>query len=109
MRFGTQTLIFLLTAATLLSALPVDKVILRYLCPTSRIHPVCKTVANINQRNDIQEREELYPAPDLGRIKVEDKREELYPAPDLGRIKVEDKREELYPAPDLGRIKVEDK
>ncbi|KAI4208860.1 MAG: hypothetical protein LQ351_008143 [Letrouitia transgressa] len=55
-------------------------------------------------------REELYPAPDLGRIKVNDKREELYPAPDLGRIKVTDKakREELYPAPDLGRITVND-
>ncbi|MDI1491751.1 MAG: hypothetical protein OHK93_002961 [Ramalina farinacea] len=66
------------------------------------------------KQEQLSKRVELYPAPDLGRIKVDDnldKRVELYPAPDLGRIKVEDdldKRTELYPAPDLGRIKVDD-
>jgi hypothetical protein len=33
MRFVTQAVAFLITAAILVSALPVDKVILRYLCP----------------------------------------------------------------------------
>jgi hypothetical protein len=36
----------------------------------------------------------------------------MYPAPDLGRIAVDDeieKRREMYPAPDLGRIAVEDR
>lgn len=110
MRFATQALTFILTAATLVSALPVDKVN-QNICDILRENnQYLNLLANTSQRSNIQEREELYPGPFLGRIKVEDKREEIYPRPIYDKMEFEgkDKREELYPYPDLGRIKVED-